>query len=129
MYLGADSHKDLYTIYDANAEPVKEEEFTLQDLRGLRIEEMKLNERLTQIKVNMKEAEKQLKCKLSKYFTGSYTIKFDEHTNCEVICKTFTLERLELMKKEMGLEDVKVKTCTLGENRGKIVITLLWLPY
>ena len=127
MYLGADSHKDLYSIYDANAEPVKEEEkeYTLQDLTEINEKRRKLDEELHLLYRTWNEAEIQLKNKLSAYFEGVPKISIYDNATCEVIVETVYLDKLDKLKEDFGLKDIKLRAFA-RQGVAKMKVKLIW---
>lgn len=127
MYLGADSHKDLYPIYDANAEPVKEEEkeYTLQNLTEINEKRRELDEKLHKLNIAWNRAERQLRNELSAYFEGVPKINIYDDATCEVIVETVYLDKLDKLKEDFNLQDIKLKAF---ERQGiaKMKVKLIW---
>lgn len=127
MYLGADGHNDLYPIYDANAESVKEEEkeYTLQDLTEINEKRRELDEELHKLNISWNRAERQLRNELSAYFEGVPKINIYDDTTCEVIVETVYLDKLDKLKEDFNLQDIKLKAF---EKQGlvKMKVELIW---
>ena len=130
MYLGADSHNELITKYDANAETKEKKEYSFKDLGNLKKKEMELNDELFRVEQEKREARKQLKNKIKHYVDASAKIECDDYCNWEIITKKFRLKQLEELKKDFNLKDIEVKCSKHKNSQGKyeerIIILLKW---
>ena len=122
MYLGADSHDNFITVYDADSTTTKKDErkYDLYDLKDFYRKELDLHHELHELRSKRDKAIEQLKTEIGRYAGAYAKIEFDKHYCCTITTKHLSIKKLEKMKKVLNLEDIR---CT--QEKDKIVLELI----
>ncbi|WP_305514395.1 hypothetical protein [Methanobrevibacter sp. V14] len=97
----------------------EEKEYSFKGVQDLRLKENDLNVELAEIRRDKEEAIKQIKGRMRTYLDPFAKIECDEHTNWTIIVKTFNLSKLERLKKDFDLDDIRVECCKVEQLSGK----------
>lgn len=106
-----------YSNCDVLKKEMKKDSF--KDLENLRKKEQEVSYELYKIREDKDKAICQLKEKLETYFEHSAKIECGKDMNWKIIIKKFDLSKLEQLKKDFDLRDIRIKC-----RKDKIEISL-----
>ena len=103
----------------------EEKKYTLRDLKKMCEKRKELDNELHSIYVEWNEAERQLRNELSTYFEGVPKISIYDDATCEVIVETVYLDKLDKLKEDFNLQDIKLKAFE-KQGLAKMKVKLIW---